>query len=204
MKGLFVLFIFFCLFCGGKGQERIESVIPEKDSSTAERSVLMVIAPKDFRDEEFKEPYDALIKSGFMVVIASTDTIAAKGMLGMIVKPEITLNQVQPDSFDALVIVGGSGSQIFWNDTTLHKIVWSFHDQKKVLAAICIAPVILARAGILNGIKATVSPSVKDEIIKEGAQYTGSSVEIGNHVITASGPDAAKDFAAAILRMLGQ
>jgi len=202
MKSIFTLAILLCLCCGG-GEEQIQVVSPEKPIQI-DKSVLMVIAPEDFRDEEFKEPYDLFTNSGIKVIVASIDTVTAKGMLGTTVKPDILIDQVRPDSFDALIIVGGTGCQVLWNNTTLHKIVQNFNDTKKTIAAICIAPVVLARAGILKDIKATVHPTAKQHIEKCGAVYTGSDVEISGNIITGSNPKAAKDFATTILNTLKQ
>ncbi|GAJ01904.1 unnamed protein product, partial [marine sediment metagenome] len=177
---------------------------PLEETVQIDKSVLMVIAPKDFRDEEFKEPYDLFTNSGIKVIVASIDTVPAKGMLGMTVKPDILIDQVRPDSFDALIIIGGTGCQVLWDNTTLHKIVQNFNDTKKTIAAICIAPVVLARAGILKNIKATVYPTSKNDIEKCGASYTGSDVEISGNIITGSNPKASKDFATTILNTLKQ
>ena len=195
MRNTLLLTVLLFLFCRGQESktETPAQVIPQST-----KSVLMVIAPKDFRDEEFKEPYDLLTKSGIKVVIASTDTMPTKGMLGMVVNPQITLDQVNSESFDALVIVGGAGCQTLWDNATLHGIVQNFNANDKTIAAICIAPVVLARAGILREVKATVFPSVQDEITSCGAKYTGAKVEVDRNIITGSGPEAAKDFAVAI------
>lgn len=202
MKRILVLAILLTICCGG-GEEQTQVVSPKKPIQI-DKSVLMVIAPKDFRDEEFKEPYDLFTDSGIKVIVASTDTVPAKGMLGMTVTPDILLDQVIPDSFDALIIIGGTGCQVLWDNTTLHKIVQNFNDTKKTIAAICIAPVVLARAGILKNIKATVYPTSKNDIEKCGASYTGSDVEISGNIITGSNPKASTDFATTILDALKQ
>ncbi len=201
MKKVPVLAFLLCLSCGGGEQTQVSS---DAEMPQLTQSALMVIAPKDFRDEEFKEPYDLFIKSGIKVTVASTDTQPARGMLGMTVKPEITLEQVVPDSFDVLVVVGGTGCEALWDNTTLHTIVHNFHDAKKTIAAICIAPVVLAHAGILEDAKVTAYPSVKDEIGLCGATYTGADVEVYGNIITCSGPKAAKDFAETILSRLSR
>jgi len=202
MKRIFTLAILLTICCGG-GEEQTQVVSPEQRIQI-DKSVLMVIAPKDFRDEEFKEPYDLFTDSGIKVIVASTDTVPAKGMLGMVVTPDILLDQVIPDSFDALVIVGGTGCKILWDNTTLYKIVQNFNATKKTIAAICIAPVVLARAGILKDIKATVYPTVKEHIEKYDADYTDADVEVSGNIITGSNPDASKEFATAILNTLKQ
>ncbi len=197
---LIVLLSFLYMNCGSGQAE----TAPERETPQLAKSVLIVIAPNDFRDEEFKEPYDLLTKSGVTVTVASTDTTPVKGMLGMVVKPDMTLEQVNPDSFDILIVVGGTGCQMLWDNATLHRIVQNFNDEKKTIAAICIAPVVLGRAGILHGLKATVYPTVKDDLGKCGASYTGSDVEVCGNIITCSGPKAAKDFAHTILNTLSQ
>ncbi len=204
MKRTFGAAILLMLCCGGGGQEQAQPVVPESKQPQIAKAVLMVIAPKDFRDEEFKGPYDLFTNSGVHVTVASTDTTPAKGMLGMVVTPDITLGQADPDSFDALVVVGGTGCKILWDNANLHEIVQNFNAAGKTIAAICIAPVVLARAGVLKDKKATVYPSVKDDIEKCGATYTASDVEVCDNIVTSSGPKAAKDFADTILNALSE
>ena len=201
MKYLFTIFVLIFMACGGgpKPQKTAPPTIPK-----SAKSVLMVIAPNNFRDEEFKEPYDLFKANGFRVTIASTDTTPAKGMLGVVVKPEIVLEQVMPDSFDALVVVGGTGCKVLWDNATLHNIVRDFADKGKTIGAICIGPVVLARAGIIKEKKVTAYPSVRNEIEKVGARYTGTEVEEDGNIITGAGPKFAHDFALKLLAQLQQ
>jgi protease I len=204
VRKIFALAILLFICCGGGGQEEAQAVPSPEAPVTGEKSVLMVIAPKDFRDEEFKEPYDIFSKAGLSITVASTDTASARGMLGMVVKPDMTLEQVDADDYDALVIVGGRGCEALWDNTTLHAIVRSFDDSQKTIGAICIAPVVLARAGVLKDKKATVYPSVMNEVCDCGAEYTKSDIEIAGNIITCSGPESATAFGTTILRTLSQ
>ncbi|MDD5086856.1 MAG: DJ-1/PfpI family protein, partial [Candidatus Nanoarchaeia archaeon] len=79
-----------------------------------------------------------------------------------------------------------------------------FYESGKITAAICIAPVILANAGVLDGKKATVFPSGKDDIMVRGADYTGEQVTQDGKVITANGPAAARSFGEAIVKELSR
>ncbi len=205
MKKSVIFVTLLLVFCGSKPQTASVTKDPEPVlTNTPKRSVLIVIAHKDFRDEEFKEPYELLKNAGMNVTIASTDTTPANGMFGMNVKPEMLVESVSPNDFDALVLVGGSGCRSLWDNETLHGIIRQFDGDKKIIAAICIAPVILARAGILKEEKATVYPSVANEIKSLCAGYTGADVERSNNIITASGPAAAKDFARTILEAVSK
>lgn len=203
-KRILILFFLFIIFCGGGKEQKVAVQKSEDIVVSAPKSVLMVIAPQDFRDEEFKEPYELLTNSGIKVVVASTDTSPSKGMLGAIVKPQMILSQVNPDSFKALIIVGGTGCKVLWDDTLLHRIIQRFEQKQKTIAAICIAPVVLARAGVLKNKKATVYPGVSDEIKPYCAEYTAKDVEISANIITAAGPQVAKDFAKAILEAISK
>ncbi|MGQ9465728.1 MAG: DJ-1/PfpI family protein [bacterium] len=203
MKRLLLIPLIFLYCGGGKNQPPVQPKAETKQSPIS-KSVLIVIAPKDFRDEEFKEPYDLLTNSGIKVVVASTDTSLSKGMLGMVVKPQTILEAVEPDGFDGIVVIGGTGCQVLWNNETLHKIIKKFDEKKKTIGAICIAPVVLARAGILKDKKATAYPGVAKEIIPLCANYTAAELQVSEHVITASGPKAAKDFAKAILEAISK
>jgi protease I len=87
---------------------------------------------------------------------------------------------------------------VYFDDPVAQNIAKEAVRENKILAAICIAPVILANAGVLRNKKATVFPSEKETLINAGAQYTGKDVEVDGNIITASGPQAAEKFAATI------
>ena len=162
--------------------------------------ILMIIASSDFRDEEYSVPRAVFEKAGYSVTVACSSLGESTGMLGLKVKPNITLDKVIVDEYDAVVFVGGVGSKEYFTDASAHKIATDAFAKGKVVAAICIAPNILANAGLLKGKKATCNDSAN--LIKKGAVYTGKSVESDGKIITASGPKTAKEFAETILGVL--
>lgn len=166
------------------------------------KRVLMVIAPENFRDEEFKEPKQVLQNAGVSVTVASTRT-TARGMFGTTVHPDIELDKVKVDNYDAVIFVGGSGAATYFNDHRALSIAREASRKGKKVCAICIAPVILANAGVLEGKRATVWDGDYVEMIEtKGARYTGKSVEVDGNVITANGPRAATEFGRAIAKAL--
>ena len=172
------------------------------DCKADAKKVLLVVASKDFRDEEFQYPYEALRDEGFGVVIASSVLGSATGMLGMSIDIHMLLTSASAQDYDAIIFIGGLGAQEFWDDVTAHTLVRDMHREEKLVSAICIAPVILANAGILDGKKATVWRSESHKLEFEGATYTGKSVEVDGNIITADGPSSAQEFAEKIVNKL--
>ena len=167
------------------------------------KKVLFIIAPENFRDEELLHTKEELERSGAETTVASTKTAEARGMLGAMVKPDIKLDQVKVDDYDAVVFVGGSGSSAYFKDSRALSIASEAFKGGKKTCAICIAPVILANAGVLKGKRATVFPGeYVQSIVRSGAAYTGKPVEVDGNVITANGPAAARDFGRAIAKAL--
>ncbi|MEM7819282.1 MAG: DJ-1/PfpI family protein [Candidatus Aenigmatarchaeota archaeon] len=165
------------------------------------KKVLMIIAPKDFRDEELFETKEIIEKIA-EVKIASTTIGTVKGMLGKSVNPDIPLARVNVDDYDAIIFVGGVGASVYFKSATALNIAKNAYEKGKIIGAICIAPSILANAGILKGKKVTSWPSEASNLRSNGAFYTGSPVEIDKNIITANGPQSAKKFGEAILEAL--
>jgi protease I len=166
------------------------------------KSVLMIIASNNFRDEEYLHPREVLENEGAKITIASSTKKEATGMLGTKVVPDILIDEVDIDDYDAVVFVGGSGANEYWENEKAHEIAKKAYEKSKVIGAICIAPVTLARAGLLKGKKATVYTSEIENIKKEGAIYTGNSVEVDGKIVTGDGPSAAKEFGEKIAELL--
>ncbi len=117
------------------------------------KNVLMVIASNNFRDEEYAEPRKALEDAGAHVTVACSSLNTAKGKLGLEVKPDILITNVEESDYDGIVFVGGGGSKEYFDSPIAHKLAQNFYSKGKLASAICIAPAILANAGLLKGKK---------------------------------------------------
>ena len=167
--------------------------------------VLIVIAEKMFRDEEFAEPKAIIASAGHDVVVASSSSGEAKGKLGMVVKPDLSIDAVSADEFDAVVVAGGPGSQTYlWPNKRLHQAVRSIAEKGGVVAAICLAPVVLARAGVIRGRRCTVFPTAESlrEMEDAGCMLVKDHVVVDGNIVTADGPSAAREFGEAVLKLL--
>ncbi len=119
--------------------------------SLAGKHILMIIARNGFRDEELFEPKELFEKLGARVTVASSRAGECKGMLGAVVRAEKALGDVDANDFDAVVFVGGVGAKELFDHERAHELARG----AKVLGAICLAPAILARAGVLKDKAAT-------------------------------------------------
>ena len=76
------------------------------------------------------------------------------------------------------------------------------YSKGRVIAAICLAPVILANAGILNHKKATVAGKEAKTIEEKGAEYMGPGVTVDGNIVTANAPKQSKLFGQTIGKLL--
>ncbi|MDL1970967.1 MAG: DJ-1/PfpI family protein [Candidatus Desulfofervidaceae bacterium] len=164
--------------------------------------VVMIIAHHNFRDEELFVTKEILERHGVKVTVASSALTPAKGMLGGVYKPDLLVQDISIDDYDALIFVGGMGATEYWNSEIAHRLAHEAFQKGKVVAAICIAPVTLAKAGLLKDKRATVWSSEAGKLESAGAIYTGKPVEKDGLIITANGPQSAQAFAESILAAL--
>ena len=165
------------------------------------KKVLMVIPHTQFRDEEFFEPKKILEDEGAKVVAASTTARACRGMKGGIVQSDIAIADAKPDDYDALVLCGGSSvPEFFWNDKKLQELATAMSAAGKIVAAICLATVVLAKAKLLAGREATVYflPQAIEALKEGGATYVKETLLIHNNIILAEGPLDSQRFGQAI------
>jgi protease I len=166
------------------------------------KKAVFVIAQDNFQDEEFLRPKEVLEQNGIEVTVASTTLNEATGMLGGRVKPDILVSDVNARDFDAVVFIGGSGATQYLNDPLAHQLASEAVNADKVVGAICIAPAILANAGLLKGKRATVFSQEGNTLKSGGADYTARPVEKDGNIITASGPEAAREFGEELVKKL--
>lgn len=172
-----------------------------------DQTTVLVFVPQSlFNDEEYDAVTSQLSRAGLRVVTASTDTIAAESMDGLLIKPEQSLAAVDPASYAALIIIGGSGAVLYWEDSLLHARCREFASAGRLVAAIGIMPVALAKAGLLSGKRATVFPDRHAvRFLKDGgARVTLNDIVTDGNILTASRARVARSLARHIARRLSR
>lgn len=181
----------------------------EKNEKDLPLKVVMIVAFKDFRDEEYFVTKEVLENNGVEVYTASSQRGVAIGAEGGEAEVDLLVSEVVPNIniFDAVIFAGGPGTLKYLdNETSYNLIKETIAEKDMVLAAICISPVILAKTGVLEGKEATVfatgNKSSVNTLEENGAEFVDDKVAKDGNIITANGPEAAKDFGKEILRAI--
>jgi protease I len=119
------------------------------------------------------------------------------------------VSDINPKDFDAVIFVGGPGCLKCLDNDDSYNLCRKILEADKILGAICISPVILAKAGVLKGRKATVWASSMDKsaiknLLENGAVYVEKPVVVDQNIITADGPQSAEEFGREIAQLLTQ
>ncbi|WP_198263247.1 DJ-1 family glyoxalase III [sulfur-oxidizing endosymbiont of Gigantopelta aegis] len=150
---------------------------------------------------------DLLRRAEIQVSSASLDTgdsvSPVTASRGVVLIPDITLDQALQQSFDMIVLPGGlPGADHLDNDARIHTLLQSMSADNKYTAAICAAPKVLARAKLLDGKSATSYPGVLDTMDLNSTRLSTDAVVIDGNVITSRGPATAMDFALTLIELL--
>ena len=129
---------------------------------------------------------DILRRGGIEVVTASLDENPVKASRGVVLVADTTLDSAMKDtSFDMVVIPGGmGGSTALMEYEPFIAYVRQMYEAGRYVGAICAAPMILGKAGLLSGRTFTAYPGVLDAAAFPESRYTGNVVETDGKVLT--------------------
>lgn len=123
------------------------------------------------------------------------------GAHGVGVEADILFKEGLYDKCAMLILPGGMpGTENLCNHRALNEELKEFYASGKPLAAICAAPMVLARVGLLKGHRATIYDGMQQELC--GAEYSSEKVVVSGNIITSKGPGTAIDFALSIIEYL--
>lgn len=170
------------------------------------KKIAMVIAFRDFRDAEYFTPKKILEEAGAEIKTASNKMGLAIGTEGGDARIDFLIKDLSVAEFDAIVFAGGSGCLGALDNEDSYRVAKEAVSQNKVLAAICISSVILAKAGVLKGKRATVWSSEADKqpikiLIENEAIYIPRPVITDGKIVTAEGPAVAEEFGEKIIEV---
>jgi protease I len=165
----------------------------------AGKKAVLIIASQNFQDEELFGTKRVLDAAQVQTVIASTRRGVKQGANGNLAEASIPIDRLVISEYDAVIFIGGLGAAEYVTSPTALNIARETVRNGKVLAAIGVAPTILANAGVLAGLRATSFLSERDVLVQANAIYTGFPVEQDRSIVTATGPAAVVPFGRAIV-----
>jgi len=177
--------------CAKNGEEKVK--------------ILMVVPPVQIMDVEYNEPRMLFDNKGADVKVASTTMDEVTGS-DLRIKPDLLISEAKAADYDAIVLIGGMGifAHILGN-VDLINLVREMRASDKYVCAICGSSAVLAKAGILNGVKATTYPekALIGELEKGGAVYLPDVTVVSGKIVTGNGPGAAAEFATKVAETIG-
>lgn len=156
----------------------------------------LVILAQGCEELEAVTIIDLLRRGGVDVTVAGLDDEVVLASRGVRLVPDCTLEEAIMDrSYDMAVLPGGGGgSTNLSNDARVLKLLSQMAERDRFTCAICAAPMVLAKAGVLDGKQATAYPGVLEALEVPGLTLTTEAVVRDGKVITSRGPGTAMDF----------
>ncbi|HOW82185.1 MAG TPA: DJ-1/PfpI family protein [Spirochaetota bacterium] len=144
---------------------------------------------------------DVLRRAGIDTVSAALGENPVAGSHGIAVNTDTSIDAIDSGSFGCIALPGGMpGSQNLADDARVNRIIRDIHNRGGILAAICAAPMVLGRAGLLDGKKATCYPGFQHELL--GAEYIPGPFILDGNILTGKGPGCAIPFALKLVEMI--
>jgi 4-methyl-5(b-hydroxyethyl)-thiazole monophosphate biosynthesis len=158
-----------------------------------------IILAEGFEEIEAVTPIDLLRRADINVTIYGLSSKEIKGSHGIIIKSDKLLSS-QEEIPSALIIPGGVGHKNLLNSSVVLDYIKRCYNAGSLCAAICAAPVVFAKAGILAGKKACCYPGFEDKL--GGGIFVNEQVVIDGNIITGRGPGVAVLFSLEIISYL--
>ncbi len=155
-----------------------------------------------FEEIEAITAIDVLRRAGVEAAIISiTGRKEVKGAHGIVITADGLFENIDKFDADMLVLPGGMpGTRHLGEHEGLRKVILRFAEEKKYIGAICAAPSVLGKLGLLNKRKATCYPGFEDTL--KGAEISEEAVVQDGNFITSGGPGTAMDFALKLVELL--
>ncbi|MFQ5934993.1 MAG: DJ-1 family glyoxalase III [Acidiferrobacterales bacterium] len=164
---------------------------------------VLVPLAEGFEELEAVTVIDLLRRAEVEVTTAGLAPGPVRGSRGTVLVPDATLDEALQRDYDMLVLPGGQpGATHLEQDSRVMALVKKMATEGRFMAAICVAPKVLAAAGVLDGKRATSYPKAIDPNVFPDVKLGKQSCVTDGKVVTSRGPGTAMDFALELIRLL--
>lgn len=164
------------------------------------KKVLILLAD-GFEEIEMTVPVDIFRRLGINVCLAGIENEKVIGAHDIVYNADTCLKKLNTKDFDAVLLPGGMpGAKNLQNSQSVIQLVKDFNSKEKLMCAICAAPIVFGKAGILENKTVTCYPGFETEL--GNVNYTSRLCEHDGNIITGKGPGAAFAFTREIAETL--
>lgn len=162
---------------------------------------VLVPLAREFEETEAIAVVDVLRRAGVEVVVAGLEPGPVESTHGVVLVPDVLLEEVVEDTFDAVVLPGGlGGTERLRQSQLVRQVLDRANDRGKIIAAICAAPTVLEAQGLLSGKRATCHGSMVDKL--DSATFLDEPVVVDGLVVTSRGVGTALAFGLELVSIL--
>lgn len=168
---------------------------------------VLIMATNRFEESELFGPREILMEKGARVSLASPTREEIMATVhdepGRRIVPDLTIGEVDPDDYDALLLPGGVGNpdQLRMNERAIG-VIREFAAAGKPVAAICHGPWLLVEADLLRGKRATAWQSIRTDLRNAGANVVDEQAVTDGNIITSRKPDDVPAFTEALIKAI--
>lgn len=156
-----------------------------------------------FEDMEAVGVIDVLRRGGINVTIAGVTGQTVTSSHNMKVIADEVIDNINANDYDAVICPGGMpGSTNLRDSSKVINLVQECYKKGGYVCAICAAPMVLEKAGILSGKNFTMYPGMADNFAPSGKYHSDKLVVKDGNIITGAGPAAVFSFGLNILSVL--
>ncbi len=174
---------------------------------TIPNSRILIVATDGFEEWELFGPRDIFQKRGAEVVLASLKRDPIQATVhddpGKTIRPDLTIDEVNADDFDALILPGGvrNPDQLRLHGNVI-ELIKAFDRQGKPIGAICHGPWLLVEADLLRGRTATSWPSIRTDLRNAGTDVIDQPAVTDGNIVTSRNPDDVEPFTNALIDLI--
>ncbi len=165
---------------------------------------ILTVVSADYDDLECHYPILRLLEEGYTIHVAAKDLNKVDGKYGLSIQPDLTFDQVDIQTYDALLIPGGwAPDQLRRFDQVLNFVTF-MHKNNRVIGQICHAGWVCSSADILKGKTVTSTPGIKHDLMHAGATWVDQPVVVDGTLISGRRPADLPYYVKAIIEVLNK
>ncbi|MEL3972284.1 type 1 glutamine amidotransferase domain-containing protein [Rossellomorea oryzaecorticis] len=157
----------------------------------------------DFEDLELWYPVLRLREEGAEVhIVGEKADEEYIGKYGVPIVSDFSFDEVNPENYDAILVPGGWSPDKLRRFPEVINMVKEMNTNTKPIGQICHAGWVLISARILNGVKVTSTPGIKDDMENAGAAWVNEPVVVDGHIVSSRRPPDLPDYMRAFIETM--